>query len=390
MGLPIFPVLLDNATPPLGFRSIQAADLTKWDCSTTSPLIQNIIRDLKKILDLPAEPESIKPALQPESKSSKPHSARLVVFIGVPIVVLVLLILGLWHFSGRQDQEYRNRLNSFLGALPRLKWIFYDPSEYDPYNKSFPSEDSLYKDLKTLHHYGFNGLITIRSEQSFSHVPRIAHEIGFSMVIAGVWDLHNQEELINAFKAAPYVDAYCLGHRGLNRRYTLEELEDCLKRFREETQRPVTTSEVLAEYETNARFLELGDFLFPDIHVLWQQGLGPREAWQQTLSLARQAARLLIHDPHKLILLKIVSYPSGGAKEFTLQSQKEFYRMAVEEKVSHVDIPARISFSYFAAFDPVWKTENQGWDPPERFIGLFTVQREPKPAVTEVDWGRYR
>jgi formylglycine-generating enzyme required for sulfatase activity len=56
--LPIFPILLEGVLPPLGFRSIQAADFSNWDDTPTSPLFQSLIRDIKVVLCLPATPKS--------------------------------------------------------------------------------------------------------------------------------------------------------------------------------------------------------------------------------------------------------------------------------------------------------------------------------------------
>ena len=56
--LPIFPILLEGVLPPLGFRSIQAADFSNWDGTPTSPLFQSLIRDIKVVLCLPATPKS--------------------------------------------------------------------------------------------------------------------------------------------------------------------------------------------------------------------------------------------------------------------------------------------------------------------------------------------
>jgi exo-beta-1,3-glucanase (GH17 family) len=394
-GLAIIPLRIEDVSPSKSLEYFISSP--QWLDALTPPLekhLRHLANTIRVILSgeeptPPPPPPPPSPPLPPQRRPLIKTGKVYVLLLGLILVCLAGIVLWVVKSPG-PSREYSERLDAFLGALPHLKWIFYDPTEYDPYKDCFPSEASLYKDLETLRRHGFNGLITVSSKQSLRHVPRIAHETGFTMVIAGVWDLRNQEETANAFKAATHVDAFCLGHRGLNKRYTLGELEKWLEEFRAKTNRPVTTSEVLAEYQTNARLIELGDFLFPDVHVLWQQSLTPKEAWDQTKSAAFQAARLLDRHSHKLILLKMVSYPSGGATGFTSETQKEFYRLAVEQRVNRIDIPARVSFSFFAAFDPPWKTAACGWDPPEQCIGLFTAGRQPKPAVTEVDWSRYR
>ena len=50
----LFPVLIDNVTPPLGFRSIQAADLTGWDGESPKPAFDRLVADLSSILGQPS------------------------------------------------------------------------------------------------------------------------------------------------------------------------------------------------------------------------------------------------------------------------------------------------------------------------------------------------
>ena len=80
------------------------------------------------------------------------------------------------------------------------------------------------------------------------------------MVIGGVWDLRDEADLSAAMAEAEHVDAYCLGHTGLQKRYLFSELEAAVPRVRQATGRPVAVSELVADYETNQRLVSLGDF----------------------------------------------------------------------------------------------------------------------------------
>src|SRR5262245_40905630 len=42
----LFPVLLEDVQPPLGFRSLQAADLSRWDGSPSDRLLESVLTDL--------------------------------------------------------------------------------------------------------------------------------------------------------------------------------------------------------------------------------------------------------------------------------------------------------------------------------------------------------
>jgi formylglycine-generating enzyme required for sulfatase activity len=59
--IPIIPVLLDNVSPPLGFRSIQAKNLSGWDGDPSSPLVRDLFKDITNILGPPAAAEAIEP-----------------------------------------------------------------------------------------------------------------------------------------------------------------------------------------------------------------------------------------------------------------------------------------------------------------------------------------
>ena len=75
--LPHFPVLLDDVLPPLEFREYQAADFSTWDASSTSPLFQNLVRDIKQTLGPPATPapEPVEPK-PPEFEPVKPEPSE--------------------------------------------------------------------------------------------------------------------------------------------------------------------------------------------------------------------------------------------------------------------------------------------------------------------------
>lgn len=316
----------------------------------------------------------------------------LVVIMGF-FVVAILSIFVIWpHIKGKSYEEkvsidlsYIHNRDAFLGGIPWMNWILYTPTEYNPYTEQEASEASIRKDLQVLRKYAFNGLITMTAGGTARKIPRVAHEEGFKLVIMTVWDLRNEEEVENALKEADWADAYCIGHRGLNKRYTIGELQLTMEKFRREAKRPVSTSEVILEYETNPMLIEIGDFLFPDVHTLWHHGMDAKTVWNETIELAQKAAAA-VSNTNQLVLLKMISYPSEGAKGLTEESQKRFYRMVIEESQNRIDIPARVSFSFLCAFDPLWKVKEYGWADSEKYTGLFSQDRHPKPAVMDLNW----
>ena len=317
---------------------------------------------------------------------SRFRSRRVIVLVGILLAVGLVVAAYLLHIRGVPDTDEAERRASFFGAMPWLNWILYDPTDYDPYRNKEASLGSIRKDLQVLRRHGFNGLITMNSVGSNSHIAQIAKEVGFQKVIVGIYDFTQDDELANAIAASTFADAYCVGHRSLEQGRSLSAVEHLLEHVRRRTSRLVTTTEVLAEYETNAALVRLGDFLCPDVHCQWYDDMTPADAWARTVAKARAAALLVKDLPDKRVLLKMISFPSSGSKGLTPETQVEFYRMAVERARDSTDLPSRISLSFFAAFDPVWKTGEYGWASSERHTGLFDEKRNPKPAVSEVDW----
>lgn len=54
----LVPVLFEPVTPPLGFRSIQAEDLSSWDGSETSWAFRKLIDDITRLLPLPSSAQT--------------------------------------------------------------------------------------------------------------------------------------------------------------------------------------------------------------------------------------------------------------------------------------------------------------------------------------------
>jgi hypothetical protein len=73
----LIPVLIEDVLPPLGFQSLQAADLFKWDGTTRAPLFTKLVADISNILGIPdvltQQPEEV----QAKRKRGQ-HSQKLV------------------------------------------------------------------------------------------------------------------------------------------------------------------------------------------------------------------------------------------------------------------------------------------------------------------------
>jgi pSer/pThr/pTyr-binding forkhead associated (FHA) protein/exo-beta-1,3-glucanase (GH17 family) len=314
---------------------------------------------------------------------------KLVITISTFFAILGITLLMFWFFQRQNSSPPDSKeWKSFFGALPWLHWVIYDPTDYDPFLNKMPSLASIRMDLEVMRRWGFSGLITMTTKGSCKDIAQIAHEVGFNKVIVGVWNLLDSNEISNAMSIAEYADAYCLGNGRLNKLWNENELLNAFRDIRYKTNRPVTTTEAIAEYHLNPRLAGLCDFLFPDVHANWFAGQSPQEAWKLTLDYARQSADLAKQTTSGRALLKMVSYPSGGDTLFTPEKQLEFFKLVVDNLRSNVMVPSNVTFSYLCAFDPTWKTEDQGFIEPERYTGLFTFDRKPKLVLSGINWQR--
>ena len=306
------------------------------------------------------------------------------IFLKLIIAALILLIIIATTAKLIYPKVTTNiQCDSCLGAMPWLNWIVYDPTEYNPYANIMPSESSIRKDLIVLKQHGIDGLITMNSKGNCRHIARIAHEEGFNKVIVGVWDIRDKDELANAISVSKWADAYCLGQKGLHRYYEKDELISSLKYFKSKTKKCVTTSESISDYATNSDILSYIDFVFPDVHLV-DPLLTPKMVYDSTVNLGKYASEKI--KSNKLILMKMIAFPSDGGINFTFNNQVEFYRLMVEDLTRRSDIPSNVLFSYMTAFDPVWKTLENHWPVYEMHTGLFKINRDPKPVMLKVEW----
>jgi exo-beta-1,3-glucanase (GH17 family) len=256
-------------------------------------------------------------------------------------------------------------LDSLNKKLPTLCWVAYAPTNFDPNQDIFPPEESIRSDLQLLREAGFAGLVTYGADQA---IHQVAQEIGFQGLILGVWDPTNSEEIAYAEEAAQYdvVTGYVIGNEGLYVRYDYETLQAAIEGMRQATGKPVTTTEQFEDY-SEARLLELGDWVFPNTHPYWHRITDPEAAAKWT---AEHFAELATKTTRPVIF-KEVGLPSGGDAMVSEAGQAMYYRLL--QKTPAV-------FAYFEAFDQPWKD----WAPVEPYWGLFHSDRSPKEVARYV------
>jgi exo-beta-1,3-glucanase (GH17 family) len=280
-----------------------------------------------------------------------------------PYIVLVLL----FAFSSQPV-----RAIAPPPELNALCWIAYAPTNFNPDQGIYPSEQSIRLDLQTLRAAGFNGLVTYGSDNVLGGiVPQVAQELGFQGMIMGIWSPTNTEELNNAVAAANYhvIVGYVVGNEGLGIRYDIHSLNAAMQYIRHYTGRPVTTTEEWGDYQTNAALLTIGDWVYPNVHPYYGGVLDPTQAVHWTVGIYN-ALRSLTYLP---LVFKEVGLPSDGDVGNVLSEagQADYYSQLQATSVQ---------FAFFEAFNQPWKL----WTPVEPYWGIFGSDRTPKLAAQVV------
>jgi exo-beta-1,3-glucanase (GH17 family) len=273
--------------------------------------------------------------------------------------------------------------------LSELCWVAYSPTHFDPTSNPihYPTEADIREDFRVLVQAGFNGLVTYgvdyqdpEKSGNLLDLPRLANEAGFIGMIVGVWDPINEKEIQFAEQVAryPIVIGYSVGNEGLDARYSLDDLVATMKRIREKTGKPVSTTEQGNDYYENSPLWVISDWIFPNVHPYFSSIRDPIEAVEWT----EKVYKTLTSVTKKPLIFKEVGLPTGGDRGVSVANQAEYYRLLQATQVQYV---------VFEAFDAPWKHFGQPnpdgsypWPDPEPHWGIFTSDRQPKPAASGI------
>ncbi|HML23384.1 MAG TPA: hypothetical protein PKD09_17140 [Aggregatilinea sp.] len=293
----------------------------------------------------------------------------IIVFLpGIPKSVPALA-----NYQIDREDNLTVQIDDLYQKFTDFSWIAYAPTHYDPTVGSMPAEQDISDDLQMLFDVGFRGVVTYGSEGTMAEIPRLARGVGFQGVVMGIWTPGSEAETAAAVAAVDYVDGYVVGNEGLyNDRYDFATLEAAMADLKAQTGKPVTTTEVQPLYEKDVEngVLDVGDWVFPNIHPFWAHVTDPADAAQWTKI---QYENLLdAVGAERPVVFKEVGLPTAGAESTSELRQAEYYFRLKETPVV---------FVYFEAFDQPWKVEGGGvgahW-------GLFLNDRSPKAGIEEL------
>lgn len=311
------------------------------------------------------------------------------------VLPLLAFAIGAGVLWGGAAAAKTQRAASVDALLHSHAWCAIDPLRFNPYTKAVPQEADLVQQLQALGEEEkstkrrFDGLITFRAT-GMGDLPRLAKEkAGFTAVIMGLYvdddagvagsdaETAFKAEMSTAITAAPWVDAYCVGHNPSSK-IAYAQLAAWMAQLRRETGKPVTTTLPLSYYigVRGEQLRQLGDFAFVDVVPPFHGGTDPAAA----VAHMREALRDVQNLPSgKPVLLKMVTYPSAGGPGLSEGNQDRFYR----DLFHGVFFPPEVYVSVFAAYDVEWKS-GTAWDEAEVHVGLITTDGRKKPAFDTV------
>ncbi|HEY7428050.1 MAG TPA: hypothetical protein VH682_27700 [Gemmataceae bacterium] len=248
-------------------------------------------------------------------------------------------------------------------------WIIYEPKTAAGGQQV--GEAQIRDELQMLYNKGFRGIVTYSFDKGREEIPRIAKEMGFQQVIAGLWAVDNYEgEKANlTADRLKYIDGICVGNETqLRGDYSIDVLKSRVDDIRDLSKKPTTTADAWHLYQKNNEATDLmrvGDWVFPNLHPWYEEGW--QEAHQKPAK-GLEFVQAVLRDhfnadktgKDRVVALHESWWPSDStdAKEdyagsATPQHQREYFEALAK---------TNINFIYGEAFDQAWKS-NEGKNP---------------------------
>jgi exo-beta-1,3-glucanase (GH17 family) len=269
--------------------------------------------------------------------------------------VYLIIIVGL--YIGIEAYRYSKRQFMVKEAVETLihsnKWMSYDPSEFNPLTGKHPSEISIEKDLKIIKKIGFDGIVTFNCNDYMNVVPQLSKKNNLKIIV-GIWDPNNKGEVANAISLQRYVSGYCIGHNGLRKEYSFNDLKTIIKLVRNATNKPVSTTVPIKYYTKDKELINLVDWIFPDGSLPLHDSVNIERDVKDLVLLTKDLDKE--NHKNKPILLKMIIYPYDSLKNASEENQSLFYSKLIDCIIDNAcKMPSNASISFYGLFDPYWK-----------------------------------
>jgi exo-beta-1,3-glucanase (GH17 family) len=278
----------------------------------------------------------------------------------------------------RTSEPCRATTTDVVAALAQCRnWISFEPAApFNPTQGVATTDSATRASLQQLFDEGWRGIVTysIDPVQGLDQVPRIAKQVGFQFVIAGLYwydEAQLSRERAAALDQAQYIDAFVVGNEGLMEgRYTRASLTTELENLHAATKRPVTTSEPDWLYHADPSLLMLGDWVFPNIHP-WFADI--RSTSSGVSFVENRVSALQQLAPSRTIVLKESWWPTAGGDPAATQDNQSVYFAALAA--------AGVKFVWGLGYDEYWKTDEGPQGP---HWGFHDSQRHAKRLVYDL------
>src|SRR5262249_636281 len=145
-------------------------------------------------------------------------------------------------------------------------------------------EAQIRDELQMLYNKGFRGIVTYSFDNGREEIPRIAKEMGFQQVIAGLWAMDNYEgEKANlTADRLNKIDGICVGNETqVGGSYSIDVLKSRVAEIRQHSGgKPTTTADAWHLYQQTdpqgniqpTELMRVGDWVFPNLHPWYEDG----------------------------------------------------------------------------------------------------------------------
>lgn len=254
-----------------------------------------------------------------------------------------------------------SRADVLADLVTQRSWIGYSPRNYNPNINQQPSEASMRADLEQLYDAGWRHVYNYTLDGTQREFPRIAKEVGFDNVLAGVFFFDNaqlEREKSAAQQEDQFIDGYLVGNEGLAfGRYSGQALVDAIDFF-DGFGKPVATTEVGGLYlvpEAEA-LNDLGDFTTVNIQPWFNGSLNTNDPAGMARAVRDEYVAIQAIRPDRLVVIKEAWWPTdaqpsnSGANE---ANQVAFFQALANETDANGD---PLLFMWGESHDQPWKT----------------------------------
>ena len=263
-------------------------------------------------------------------------------------------------------------------------WMGYTPRNFNPNIGQEPSEAQMRADLQQLYDDGWRKLYNYTLDGNLQHIPRIAKEVGFDTVLAGIFyfdDAQLQREKDNAVVQDQYIDGYIVGNEGLFfGRYNGNQLLDAVNFF-EGFGKPITTTEVGGAYLQVPSLIDVGDFAYVNIQPWFNGSLNPADPASLAQAVRNEYVAIKALRPDRLVVIKEAWWPTGGNPSATEANQTAFYQALANQTDANGD---PLLFSWGESYDQLWKSEQSPFGTLGPDWGLYEENGAEKEIVQDL------